>query len=63
MKEIFWEKFGQSYVAKLHVLSETNDNNAKRWSYKKRLMDVFADPRGRNLAIWNTMILKNGGYV
>ena len=62
-KEIFWEKFGQSYVAKLHVLSETDDNNAKRWSYKKRLMDVFADPRGRNLAIWNTMILKNGGYV
>ena len=61
-KEIFWEKFGQSYVAKLHVLEEMDENTGKRYTYRKRLMELFQDPRGRKLVIWNNMILKNGGY-
>tara|TARA_B100000123_G_scaffold179491_1_gene133589 strand:- start:399 stop:1358 length:960 start_codon:yes stop_codon:yes gene_type:complete len=62
-KETFWKEHGRSYVAKLNMLSEVTEDHAQRYNYRKRIEQVLADPRGRNLAIWNNQILMNSGYL
>jgi len=62
-KDMFWEKFGHSYIAKLQMLSEISEDTAQRYNYRKKLEQVFADPKSRNLVIWNNQTWKNSGFI
>ena len=59
--DIFWDKHGEAFVAKLQMLSEVDDNAAQRYNYRRRLEQVME--RHTNLAIFNNVTLKNGGFV
>ena len=62
-KDMFWEKFGHSYIAKLQMLSEISEDTAQRYNYRRKLEQVFADPKSRNLVIWNNQTWKNSGFI
>lgn len=59
-REDFWEKHGQAYVAKVHLLMEKTDDNAQRYNFKRRLEEVLADRR--ELAIWRNILVKANGF-
>ena len=59
--DIFWDKHGEAFVAKLQMLSEVDDNAAQRYNYRRRLEQVME--RHTKLAIFNNVTLKNGGFV
>ena len=59
-REDFWEKHGQAYVAKVHLLMEKTDDNAQRYNFKRRLEEVLADRR--ELAIWRNILVKENGF-
>jgi hypothetical protein len=42
------------------MLSEMDEDAAQRYNYRRRLEEVMA--KNRDLAIWNNLILKEGGY-
>ena len=60
-RENFWKKHGKAYVAKLHFLQESTEDNAQRFNYKRRLEDVLGD-RGE-LAVWRNVVLKHSGFI
>jgi len=60
-REIFWEKHGKAYVAKLQFLMESTEDAAQRYNYKRRLENVMAEKK--ELAVWNNVILKNSGFI
>ena len=62
-KDMFWEKFGHSYIAKLQMLSEISEDTAQRYNYRRKLEQVFADPKSKNLVIWNNQTWKNSGFI
>ena len=62
-KDEFWEQFGQSYIAKLQMLSEISEDAAQRYNYRKKLEEVFAEPKSRKLTIWNNLTWKNSGFI
>ncbi len=58
---LFWEKYGQAYIAKIQMLSEITDDAAQRYNYRRRLEQVLSEKK--ELAIWNNLILKDSGFV
>ena len=60
-REIFWEKHGKAYVAKLQFLMESTEDAAQRYNYKRRLEDVMGERS--ELAVWNNVLLKNSGFI
>lgn len=60
-REIFWEKHGQAYVAKVQFLMESTEDRAQKYNLKRRLEDVLGDKR--ELAVWNNVIMKNSGLI
>ena len=60
-RENFWGKHGQAYVAKVQFLMESTEDRAQRFNLKRRLEEVLGDRK--ELAIWNTLILKNSGLI
>ena len=59
----FYEEHGQAYVAKLHYLQETTEDRSTRYNLKRRIEEVLADERGKHLAIWRNVVLKNSGLL
>ena len=59
-KETFWQKHGESYIAKLQMLAETTEDAAQRYNYRRRLETVMSERK--ELAIWNNLILKDSGF-
>lgn len=60
-RDLFWEKHGQAYVAKVHLLQEKTDNNAQRYNFKRRLEEVFAQQR--ELAVWRNELVRVNLFV
>jgi len=60
-RDAFWERHGQAYVAKVHLLQEKTEDNAQRYNLKRRLEEVFA-MRGA-LAIWRNILVKENGFI
>ena len=60
-REKFWEKHGQAYVAKLQHLMESTEDRAQKYNLKRRLEEVMGDRT--ELAVWNTVVLKNSGLL
>ena len=60
-RELFWEKHGQAYVAKLQLLMEKTEDNAQRYNLKRRLEEVMETRR--ELTVWNNIMLKNSGFL
>lgn len=58
---LFWEKYGQAYIAKIQMLSEITEDAGQRYNYRRRLEQVLSDKK--ELAIWNKLILKESGFV
>ena len=58
---LFWEKYGQAYIAKIQMLSEITDDAAQRYNYRRRHEQVLSEKK--ELAIWNNLILKDSGFV
>ncbi len=56
----FWEKHGQAYIAKVNFLMETTEDNAQRYNYKRSIERRTAE--FRDLAVFNTLMLKRGGF-
>ena len=44
---------------------EKTEDRTQRFNYKKRLEEVFGDPRkgGTELAVWNNRMLKGSGFI
>ena len=59
----FYEEHGQAYVAKLHYLQETTEDRSTRYNLKRRIEEVLGDERGKHLAIWRNVVLKNSGLL
>ena len=64
-RSVFWEQFGRSYVCKVQMEQEKTEDRTQRFNYKKRLEEVFGDPRkgGTELAVWNNRMLKGSGFI
>ena len=60
-REIFWEKHGKAYVAKLQYLMNSSSDAGQRYNWRRRLEDVMGERS--ELAIWNNVILKNSGFM
>ena len=59
-KDKFWKDHGNAYICKIQMLSEMDEDAAQRYNYRRRLEEVMA--KNKDLAIWNNLILKEGGY-
>ena len=59
-RENFWKSHGEAYMAKLQYLMNTEDR-AQRYNLKRRIEEVTGDRK--ELAIWNNLMIKNGGLV
>jgi hypothetical protein len=60
-RDAFWEKHGQAYVAKIHLLQEKTEDNAQRYNLKRRLEEIFA--MRAPLAIWRNIVTKENGFI
>tara|TARA_B100000073_G_scaffold83471_1_gene64075 strand:+ start:1831 stop:2805 length:975 start_codon:yes stop_codon:yes gene_type:complete len=60
-RDAFWEKHGQAYIAKLHLLQVMTNDNSLRHQYKIRLEQVF-EKRG-HLAVWRNILVKENGFI
>ena len=60
-KDKFWKDHGNAYIAKMHMLSELDDDAAQRYNYRRRLEEVMG--KNRDLAIWRNLILKDSGFI
>ena len=60
-RDVFWEKHGQAYVAKVHMLQEMTDDNAQRYNFKRRLDEVFE--KTPTLAIWRNILVKENQFI
>ena len=45
------------------MLSEISEDTAQRYNYRRKLEQVFADPKSRYLVIWNNQTWKNSGFI
>ncbi|UPH89320.1 hypothetical protein [Synechococcus sp. NB0720_010] len=62
-REHFYEDHGQAYVAKLHYLQETTESRSNRYYLKERVEEVLGHDKGKKLAIWRNVVLKNSGLL
>ena len=60
-REMFWEKHGNAYVARVCFLMGNTEDTGQRYNLKRRLEQVLGDRR--ELAIWHNLMLKNSGIT
>ena len=60
-RDDFWKIHGQAYIAKVQFLFDTTEDNAQRYNYKRRLETKMAE--SRDLAVFNNLLLKRGGFT
>ena len=59
-RDDFWKIHGQAYISKVQFLFDTTEDNAQRYNYKRRLEQKMAE--SRDLAVFNNLLLKRGGF-
>ncbi len=59
-RDIFWEKHSEAYIAKLNMLMEGTEDAGQRYNYRRRMEEVIS--KRTELAIWNNVMLKEGGF-
>ena len=60
-RDDFWKIHGQAYISKVQFLFDTTEDNAQRYNYKRRLETKMAE--SRDLAVFNNLLLKRGGFT
>lgn len=60
-RDVFWQKHGQAYVAKVHLLQEKTDDNAQRYNLKRRLDEIFE--KTPTLAIWRNILVTENQFI
>ncbi len=60
-RDVFWEKHSEAYIAKLNMLMEGTEDAAQRYNYRRRKEEVIG--QRTELAIWNNVMMKEGGFV
>ena len=60
-REIFWNEYGNAYIAKLEMLGAITEDASQRYNYKRRLETVMGERK--TLAIWRNKILQQSGLL
>ena len=60
-KKRFFDVWGKAYIAKIHLLEETTEDNANRYNYRRRLEEKLGSRT--DLAVWNNLVLRDAGFI
>ena len=60
-KAKFFDIWGKAYIAKIHLLEETTEDNANRYNYRRRLEEKLGSRT--DLAVWNNLVLRDAGFI
>ena len=60
-KARFFDIWGKAYIAKIHLLEETTEDNANRYNYRRRLEEKLGSRT--DLAVWNNLVLRDAGFI